>query len=142
MENENLIKPNNTLEIIMDITGTEPSECSCATCQSQCKTPCLGTPVDMANIILNDLGHRLAPTVWAAGILIGVTNKPIELVAPRFDKAKGSCTFYTNGKCELHSLGIKPTEGKLSHHTANECNYVPKKSLAWNVAKTWIDIDL
>lgn len=26
------------------------------------------------------------------------------------------CTFFNEGKCELHNLGLKPWEGHVSHH--------------------------
>jgi hypothetical protein len=29
------------------------------------------------------------------------------------------CTFWHEGKCELHVLGLKPLQGKLAHHSLN-----------------------
>ena len=51
------------------------------------------------------------------------------------------CTFFHDGLCELHDKGLKPTEGKLSHHTISIDNFSTKKSISWNVAKEWEDED-
>ena len=51
------------------------------------------------------------------------------------------CTFYHDGLCELHDKGLKPTEGRLSHHSMRLDNWTPKKSISWNVAKEWEDED-
>lgn len=51
------------------------------------------------------------------------------------------CIFFHDGLCELHNAGLKPTEGKLSHHSIKQENYQFKKSLSWNVAKKWLDED-
>ena len=54
-------------------------------------------------------------------------------------KLEKGCIFFENGLCQLHDLGLKPTEGKLSHHTIKLDNYQFNKSISWQVAKTWID---
>lgn len=126
----------------MHTTGRTFSECSCPKCQQQCTTPCLGTPQDMYNLIKAGYGPRLAPTKWLVGMMIGTINRPVELIAPLFDEKKKSCTFFTDGRCELHSKGLKPTEGKLSHHTHGQDCVSPAKSITWNVAKTWLNLNL
>ena len=39
----------------------------------------------------------------------------------------------------LHDRGLKPTEGRLSHHTLTEESFDFSKSLAWNVAREWLN---
>lgn len=51
----------------------------------------------------------------------------------------GGCTFFQDGLCELHAAGLKPTEGRLSHHTITMENLKFGMSLSWNVAKEWLD---
>ena len=46
--------------------------------------------------------------------------------------------FYHNGLCELHDKGLKPTEGRLSHHSTRLDNFKASKSISWNVAKEWL----
>lgn len=29
----------------------------------------------------------------------------------------GGCTFFSAGLCTLHALGLKPLEGRISHHS-------------------------
>ena len=48
------------------------------------------------------------------------------------------CIFYHNGLCELHDKGLKPTEGRLSHHSTRLDNFKASKSISWNVAKEWL----
>lgn len=46
--------------------------------------------------------------------------------------------IFENGLCILHDKGLKPTEGRLSHHTVRKDNFNPAMSIAWNVAKEWL----
>ena len=104
-----------TFRYIMQRSGRKPTACSCDRCKSQCHTPCLGTPEDIEKLIDAGYRDRLAPTSWFAGMLMGVINRPIEMVQPKVEN--GWCTFYHDGLCELHDKGLKPTEGRLSHHS-------------------------
>lgn len=126
----------STFSYIMRKSGRKPMACSCEKCKSQCHTPCLGTPEDILNIIKAGYADRLAVTEWAAGILMGVCDDIVPMVQPTI--VNGWCTFYHDGLCELHESGLKPTEGKLSHHSIRIDNFVPKKSLSWLVAKEWL----
>ena len=62
-------------------------------------------------------------------------------ITPLFDKDKQACTFFTNGLCELHDSGLKPTVGKLSHHTTKLEDFNPKKSIAKFVLDEWDGFD-
>lgn len=102
----------------------------------QCHTPCLGTPDDIERIIDAGYADRLALTNWAAGIFLGVINIAIPMIQPV--AGKEYCAFFENGLCILHDKGLKPTEGRLSHHTVRKDNFNPAMSIAWNVAKEWL----
>lgn len=107
---------------------------------SQCTTsPCLGTPDDIEKIIDAGYANKILPTQWGAGILMRVCDFIVPMLQAKYDETKGSCAFLNNGRCELHDLGLKPTEGKLSHHSISADNFDMRKSLAWNVAKEWIN---
>lgn len=122
-------------------TGTKPSACKCKVCKSQCTTtPGLGTPEDIIKIIAAGFADKLAITVWQAGVNMGVMEKPAEIIAPLIDKNTGACSFYQDGLCELHDLGLKPTECRLSHHSIRKTNVDAKKSLSYNVVKEWFSI--
>lgn len=117
--------------------GYKVTECSCERCKNQCRTPCLGTPEDIDRLIKAGYGDRLALTLWRAGLLIGCTNKIIKLVAP-IQEDNGWCTFRTSdGLCELHDKGLKPTEGKLTHHS-NLLRVRPDRNLTWLIVKEWL----
>ena len=96
------------------------------------------TVKDILNLIKAGYKERLAPTHWCVGIALGKIKYPVLMVQAR-QEADGYCTFYHNGLCELHDLGLKPTEGRLSHHSITKENYKFGKSLSWNVAKEWLD---
>lgn len=132
-----LAKP--TFSYIMQKSGRKPTECKCEKCRSQCRTPCIGTPEDITKLIEAGYQSRLSPTLWAAGMLMGLTDHPIKMLQP-IREDNGWCTFYHDGLCELHDKGLKPTEGRLSHHSIRIDNFVPKKSLAWLVAKEWLPL--
>lgn len=120
-------------------SGRKPCECSCDKCKSQCHTPCLGTPEDIERLIKAGYGDRLALTEWVAGVLMGLCDEPIQMIQARLED-NGWCTFYHDGKCELHDKGLKPTEGRLSHHSLKLDNFNPKRSLSWLIAKEWLNV--
>lgn len=128
-----------SLQRIMRKTGRKPIECKCQKCKQQCKTPCLGTPEDILRIISAGYKERLAITHWWVGIARGKLDFPVIMIQARQEE-NGYCTFYHDGLCELHDLGLKPTEGRLSHHSITKENFKFGKSLSWNVAKEWMDM--
>ena len=124
----------------MQKSGRKPTVCSCERCKNQCRTPCLGTPEDIAKLIDAGYKDRLAPTEWWAGAVIGITKGPVMMIQAMVDK-NGWCTFRCpDGLCELHDKGLKPTEGRLSHHTIALDNFDPRRSLSWLVAKEWLPL--
>ena len=127
------------LQRIIRKTGHKPIQCKCKLCQQQCHMPCLGTPQDILKLIKAGYADRLLWTGWAAGMMIGVTDHVIPMLQA---KNEGDwCTFFHDGLCELHDKGLKPTEGRLSHHSMRLDKWVPKRSISWNVAKEWEDED-
>ncbi len=116
-----------TFERIIRKTGMKPVSCKCQQCKLQCKAPCLGTPEDMKKLIQAGFEKRL--------MKILVEN--VWVVMPLYDKGKQSCTFFTNGLCELHDAGLKPTVGKLSHHSTTIQKFNPKKSIHRFVLDEW-----
>ena len=128
-----------SLQRIMRKTGRRPIECKCQKCKQQCKTPRLGTPEDILRLIKAGYKERLAITHWWVGIARGKLDFPVIMIQARQEE-NGYCTFFHDGLCELHDLGLKPTEGRLSHHSITKENFKFGKSLSWNVAKEWMDM--
>lgn len=128
-----------SLQRIMRKTGRRPIECKCQKCKQQCRTPCLGTPEDILRLIKAGYKERLAITHWWVGIARGKLDFPVIMIQARQEE-NGYCTFFHDGLCELHDLGLKPTEGRLSHHSITKENFKFGKSLSWNVAKEWMDM--
>ena len=127
----------STFSYISRKCGRKLTECKCVRCRNQCHTPCLGTPEDISKLIEAGYQDRLAPTQWMVGMLMKVHDRPILMVQPKVE-GNGWCTFYHDGLCELHDLGLKPTEGKLSHHTTALDSLCFRRNPAWLVAKEWI----
>ncbi|WP_106828136.1 hypothetical protein [Parabacteroides pacaensis] len=132
---ELLIKETQLHRIIRK-TGRKPCECKCSLCKMQCHTPCLGTPQDIENLIDAGYANKLAPTLWGAGMIMRVIDIPIPMI--QAIASDEYCAFFHNGLCELHDKGLKPTEGRLSHHSTRIDNFKASKSIAWNVAKEWL----
>lgn len=103
------------LQRIIRKTGRRPVECRCRLCRQQCRIPCLGTPEDILRLLKAGYRERLAPTRWAVGLLLGKIPYIVPMVQAK--QEAGGCTFFQDGLCELHAAGLKPTEGRLSHHT-------------------------
>ena len=126
-----------TLQRIIRKTGMKPSNCKCRLCQMQCHTPCLGTPHDILMLIKAGYGDRLSFSLWEAGVLMGTTDHVVPMVQANVNG--DWCTFFHDGLCELHDKGLKPTEGRLSHHSMTIERKKTKKSISFNVAKEWDD---
>lgn len=132
----------NEYEDIQEITGTKPSECACKDCVQLCKiSPCIGTPTDILNIMKAGHGDQLVYTKWAAGIKQGIPV--ISMIQPYYDIERECCSFLdlSQKKCLLHAEGLKPTEGKLAHHSMGHLGvkmgvYLP---IAHAVALTWTE---
>lgn len=116
-----------TFERIVRKTGMKPVSCKCNLCKSQCAAPCLGTPEDMLNIIAAGYEKRV----------VAVKIEGVEILKPLFDAEKKACTFFLDGLCELHDSGLKPTVGKLSHHSTSLEKFNPKKSIHRFVMDEW-----
>lgn len=140
------------LQRIMQKTGRRPTECKCSLCKRQCHTPCLGTPQDILRLMDSGYTSRLSPTLWAAGIVMGICDTEVPLIQARCEDgawgglldvgADSHCTFYTSdGLCELHQQGLKPTEGRLSHHSTRIDNFRASKSVSWAVVQEWFSPD-
>lgn len=127
----------NILQKIVRKTGRKPSECKCQACKNQCRTPCLGTPQDILKLIEAGYIENLKPTYWCVGLVLGKLDYSIAMVQA-IQTDQGWCIFHKEGLCQLHNLGLKPTEGRLSHHEIKSENYVFSKGLAYNVAKEWL----
>ena len=131
------MKAETTFQKIMRKTGRKSVECKCKLCKRQCDNVCLGTPEDIEKIIDAGYKDKLTSTEWCVAILAGVYPLPINMIqAIQTDKG---CAFFKDGLCELHDKGLKPTEGRLSHHSTTIENFKFSKSLGWNVAKEWLD---
>ena len=59
------------------------------------------------------------------------------------NECKKQCTTPCLGTPEdiekIIDAGLKPTEGKLSHHSTRIDNFKASKSISWQIAKEWID---
>ena len=136
-----VISNDGSLPQIIRKTGRKPSSCKCQQCKNQCRTPCLGTPNDILKLIEAGYGSRLKPTMWCVGMVLGKLTYPIPMIQA-VTEDNGWCTFRReDGLCELHDLGLKPTEGRLSHHSITLENFKFSKSLSYNVAKEWLRDD-
>ena len=108
----------------------KPSNCKCNLCKTQCNAPCFGTPEDMMKIIGAGYSDRV----------MAVKVEGVQILAPLYDKDKKTCTFFNDGLCELHNSGLKPTVGKLSHHSTSLDKFNPKKSIHKFVMEEWKSI--
>lgn len=124
------MKQESTYARIQRKSGMKPTNCKCKQCASQCKMPCKGTPEDFVNLIAAGYSDRVMITEFA-GVQIGM---------PLYDKDRDCCTFFKDGLCELHDKGLKPTEGKLSHHSTSFQSFNPKKSISHFVVQEWANI--
>lgn len=116
-------------------SGTTEHECACPKCENLCKrAPCLGTPADILRLINNGYTNALVLTEWLAGYMYNMP--PLTMFQLRM--THNGCIMFENGKCKLHALGLKPTEGVLSngHSPYSKPGCFPLTAV---VAQTWND---
>lgn len=99
--------------------GLKPTSCSCEQCQSMCAhSTCMPTPAGAQALIAAGFGARLAryePKGSQVHGFVGPAPAGKEgQILPTTNQ--GACTFFREGRCQLHGLGLKPEEGQLAHH--------------------------
>lgn len=121
--------------------GKQPISCNCEKCRQMCqRTPCLGTPQDILAIIEAGYVDKVCYTEWAAGMYLGHIARPIPMVQIKsisVGTKDGCCVFFHDGKCDLHESGLKPTEGRLSHHEVSVRELRKENNLTYQVAIEW-----
>lgn len=113
-----------------------PTECACEKCVKMCRAPCCGTPQEINALIEAGYGDRLMLDDWDDDPdMIKPAMKAYEgYRAPWATSTKEGCTFWKEGKCELHDTGLKPMHARLAHHDMidEEWKYVCNK-----IKETW-----
>lgn len=98
-----------------------PVQCDCEKCSLMCRCPCCGSVEDFEKIIAAGYADRLMfddlPSSCDAGPILKPALKGHEgKGAPWGTGSERGCTFWKEGKCELHESGLKPIQGKIAHH--------------------------
>jgi hypothetical protein len=130
------MKQKPEIQRIAEKTGMKPTKCKCQECKLQCRASCLGTPADLQKLI--DAGHidKLQKYVYNSPYAL---RERITIFRIKHSVETGSCVFFVDGLCQLHDAGLKPTEGKLSHHSRQDFHIKlnGSNSIALNVARSW-----
>ena len=111
------------------------TKCDCLDCQEMCLHPCWPTPEEALVIELHH-PYRMYRDYWvmAEGPDIYIFGPAIKgycaKEAPYW--IRGSCTFFVDGKCQLHDEGLKPLEGRLAHHSHNAKGIHEHMASLWN----------
>lgn len=106
----------------------QPTECACENCQMMCRAPCCGSVEDFEKIIDAGYADKLMfdnlPSVFDGGYLLKPALKGHEAQqSPWATFSEDGCTFWNaDRRCDLHELGLKPTQGKIAIHN-NPVNY-------------------
>ena len=112
----------------------KPVSCSCHKCRTMCaRSTCVPTPEQARELIRRGYGARLATYEFRLGgpKLVAPAPRGREGARGLPDTLQGACTFYRDGLCELHTLGLKPLEGQLAHHDR------PWPPIRMHVASQW-----
>lgn len=117
----------------------------CDRCVQMCSNrPCWGTPEDARRLIAAGYGSRLMADYWAVA-----RDGDALIIAPAIEGyeskhapfwPRGRCTFLTpDGKCELHDLGLKPTEGRIADCREDEDSKANGNGVHRAVADSWMN---
>jgi len=86
-------------------------------------------------------GSRLMLDWWqgnkgdkSIAILCGALKGHEGKITPYWPKSDEGCTFYVNGRCQLHQPGLKPLEGRVAHHAQS---YEHQQMLHSSIPPMW-----
>lgn len=95
------------------------SACACERCRVMCEKPCWGTPDEIQRLIDAGFGDRLALDYWSGDETIYVLAPALKghegQEAPWTNWSQDGCTFWQDGLCQLHEMGLKPSEGAQTY---------------------------
>jgi hypothetical protein len=121
----------NTLNVL-------PTDCDCERCSSMCHAPCCGTPEDFDRLIKAGYAKRLmfddlpgGPNMLKPALKFFEGER-----SPWMVLSIEGCTFWKDGRCELHHLGLKPIQGKLAHHSNTDLQIKEIENLIHNSWET------
>lgn len=118
-----------------DLSLIPETECACNTCQGFCSRPCFPSPQEAVNIMDASYGTHLMLDWWNGEddteedifVLCGANpgyqgrKAPVLLGFMGFllpSDIDSGCMFrQPHGGCVLHPIGLKPIEGRLTHHS-------------------------
>jgi len=105
-----------------------------------CVAPCCGTVEDMQRLIDSGYAHRLMhdPYEGGAEMLKPALKGHEGKLAPWNVWSEQGCTFWRDGLCELHDLGLKPLQGKLAHH---DLMLTQSLEIGEKIDKDWADFE-
>lgn len=113
------------------------TECACERCSQMCQAPCCPTPEEVIVLIERGYAGRLMLDDWPgqADIVKPALKGHEGEKAPWSVKTLDGCTFWTaDGKCALHSRGLKPLQGRLAHHDLTD---EENASIAEQIEEAW-----
>jgi hypothetical protein len=127
---------SNPLEVLKE------TACTCDSCKAMCTRPCWPTPSEVRVLIKRGYAKKLCCDYWTEN-----GNDEIEIIGPALKGYEGEkaalypmseegCTFWNNGLCDLHDVGLKPLEGRLANHANVHASENPV-ALHAAVAQLW-----
>jgi len=80
---------------------------------------CLPTPKEARELIRKGFAGRLSTYLFGEKQVkvIGPSPKGYEGSRSLPNTIIGGCSFFSDGLCQLHALGLKPLEGRLANHS-------------------------
>lgn len=114
-------------------------ECDCVICKSMCHAPCCGTPEEMEAIMDAGMGNRLCLDDWPGQeVDLHPALKGYEGgKAPYAVSSQLGCTFYKDGKCELHDKGLKPLGGRAAYHDVHDSQDLEYADVVKYIGNSW-----
>jgi hypothetical protein len=124
-------------------TPTMPTGCTCPTCVAMCRChPCAPTVNEARLLIKNGYAKRLMLKIWASRddphfAIVGLCPAIVgfECGVDPMKSYLAPCTFLKNDRCELHNLGLKPSEGKFATHDTTPAEEEINDK---EIIKTWL----
>jgi hypothetical protein len=101
-----------------------------------CQAPCCGTPAEINALIEAGYGDRLMLDDWPGDedMMKPALKGHERQKAPWATKTEEGCTFWKEGKCELHDTGLKPMHARLAHHDNTDDDW---RDICAELKKTW-----
>jgi hypothetical protein len=98
---------------------------------------CLGTPEDIVRLI--NAGYAVLLRRLSVRVVLVNMQRILNIGMVQLMSDSAGCALYKDGRCLVHDLGLKPTEGRYFIHPRSKAGEALMGTLTLAVVLEWIE---